>query len=541
MAVTPNTVVHFLNVPLENNYKNQIYFDNRSNQTTFMMTKRVKDTDGNPLTFSNLTYQRKDNVIRVPVHIDKMINANYVMYQNTSYTDRWFYAFITKMEYVNDGRTDVYIETDVWQTWFDRITLKKSFVEREHVTDDTIGLHTVPEGLETGEYVCNFHEMDDKLNDVKNDITYIMGATSNPTSASADDSPSGSGVYNGIYSGVRYFYFETKDDLDKALSNIAKAGKSDCITGIFMAPKFLCPYDTEYDPDGSIITNNFFYPIKDSTQPQIHSKTLVKHYNRLDGHQVKNNKLFTYPYNYLLVSNNNGSSVVYEYEHFAEGDIEFSIKSALCPGCSIRMLPKNYKGAEENDEEGINLGKYPICNYSVDMYTNWLTQNSVNMGLDYVKSGVKMVAGAGMMVVGFGAGVAGGAGLMYSGAMGIADTMAQKYEHSLVPPQARGNINCGDVVTSDSKNTFHFYKMSVKKEYAEMIDNFFEMFGYKVNTVKVPNISSRPHWNYVKTIGVNLDGQAPQEDLKKIAQMFDNGVTFWKDGNNVENYSLNNH
>ena len=539
MAVTPNTVVHFLNVPLENNYKNQIYFTSRSNQTTFMMTKRVNDTDGNPLTFSNLTYQRKDNVIRVPVHIDKMINANYVMYQNTSYTDRWFYAFITKMEYVNDGRTDVYIETDVWQTWFDKITLKESFVEREHVENDSSGLHTIPEGLETGEYICNEHLTDNKLDDVDTDLVYVIGTTSLLEDGKAEDTPAGSGVYNGIYSGVKYYTYSEVDGLDAVLQIMAENAKIDAITGIFMAPDFLAEKET------SDITGNDTQKVRQSTSPYHYTVTQTKQL-KLNGYQPKNLKLLTYPYNYLLVSNNNGGSAIYQYEHFKnQSSLQFEVKGALCPGCSIRMVPLEYKNVGENDEEGINLGKYPICNFAVDMYTNWLTQNSVNIALDYVKSGAKIVGGVASLALGglgigaLGIGVTGANPIQ--GVMGIADTLAQKYEHSLVPPQARGNLNCGDVITSDSKNTFHFYKMSIKKEYAEIIDNFFEMYGYKVNTVKVPNISKRPHWNFVKTINVNLDGQAPQDDLKKVRQMFDAGVTFWKDGNNVENYSLNNH
>ena len=42
MAFTPNTKVHLLNVPLENNYKNQIYFSSVAAQISYMNT-RIKD------------------------------------------------------------------------------------------------------------------------------------------------------------------------------------------------------------------------------------------------------------------------------------------------------------------------------------------------------------------------------------------------------------------------------------------------------------------------------------------------------------------
>lgn len=523
MAVTPNTVVHFLNVPLENNYKNQIYFDNRSNQTTFMMTKRVKDTDGNPLTFSNLTYQRKDNVIRVPIHIDKMINANYVMYQNTSYTDRWFYAFITKMEYVNDGRTDVYIETDVWQTWFDKVTLKDSFVEREHVTDDTVGLHTVPECLETGEYICNELVRDQELRD----YVYVLLVTES-TSENEGDKPLAVNMGGIFYAGGAYIC-TTMQQVVSIINLFDQQGKGEAVTAVYMLPSKITGHD--YEEEGELRYGGMSEPVTYNIE--------ISKQTKLDGYTPKNNKLRCFPYNYIEMSNNNGSSNIIQYEHFSSSNCKFEVAGVPVIGGSIKCAPLNYKGLERYQEEGIMCGKFPTLSWSSDLFTNWLTQNAVNIGLGIASSGLTALGGLAMMTTG--AGAVAGAGAVVSGGLGIANTLGQVYQQSFTPASAKGNVNGGDINTAYKMNTFYFHKMSIKKEYAKIIDNYFEMYGYKVNTVKTPSLNSRPHWNYIKTIGVNLDGQAPQEDLKRIRQMFDDGVTFWKNGNNVENYSLNNH
>ena len=103
------------------------------------------------------SYIRQDSVLRIGAHIDNLLEYNYVMYRNENYSNKWFYAFITDMEYMNDNCTSVTIKTDVWQTWQFDLTFKKCFVEREHVNDDTFGLHTVPENLEYGEYICTDH------------------------------------------------------------------------------------------------------------------------------------------------------------------------------------------------------------------------------------------------------------------------------------------------------------------------------------------------------------------------------------------------
>ena len=57
------------------------------------------------------------------------------------------------IEYVNNVTADVYYEIDSIQSWLKDITFSMCFVEREHMSDDTIGKHTVPEQVEIGSYV----------------------------------------------------------------------------------------------------------------------------------------------------------------------------------------------------------------------------------------------------------------------------------------------------------------------------------------------------------------------------------------------------
>lgn len=258
----------------------------------------------------------------------------------------------------------------------------------------------------------------------------------------------------------------------------------------------------------------------------------------LDGYTPKNRKLLTFPFNYLLVSNNSGNEIIYRYEDFytitnGEKNVvppSFVIQSCLTPSGSIRMKPFNYKGIAMNEVEGINLGKFPICSWDTDVYTNWLTQNGVNIGLNAAGSLLSIGASA---MTGNPIGVA-------SGVLGIANSVGEIYKESLVPPQAEGNINCGDVVTASGNNDFHFQCMSIKREYAEIIDGFMSMYGYKTNKVKIPNITGRSNWNYVKTINANLLGDIPQEDIQELKDIFNEGVTLWHNPETFLDYSQNN-
>ena len=139
-----------------------------------------------------------------------------------------------------------------------------------------------------------------------------------------------------------------------------------------------------------------------------------------------------------------------------------------------------------------------------------------------------------------GGGAVAGEGAVVSGAMSIANELGAVYQHSLQPNSAKGNVNGGDINVCDHKNGFYFYKMSIKEEYARIIDNYFSMFGYKINRVKVPNITGRSNWNYVKTINCNFDGDIPQTDLNIIKQMFNNGVTLWHNPSTIYDYSNSN-
>lgn len=526
MLFTPNTEVYLLNTPLENNYKNQLTFSNKVNQRNYFQNKQIKY-------IPQCTYVRKDNVMSVPFHIESIYNVNYCMYKNSNYSDKWFYAFVTNMEYKNDGTTWLTLETDVWQTWMFDVTLKPSFVEREHVADDTIGLHTTDEGLAYGEYVCN--NLRKPIQYDVDSLCYYLGTTVNPNNGNDLD---GGSIYNGIYSGVKYYRYDRADlgkevvGLNEAINKITNGKGPEAITGIFMGPKSL-GYGTNLDGDHSV----------PQTAGATNTQFSIPKTRNINGYTPKNNKLKVFPYCFLRASNNAGSNAIYKYEYFNnEGECWFEHREALTPGISARIHPLDYKGVEVNYDEGLSQGKFPICNFAVDMYTNWQTQNANNQTFDLLMGVGTMVAGAGTAVAtgATGVGIGVGASMMVSGVTQIFNTLNNDYKASLMPDQVKGNTNCGDVNTSAGINGIFMYEMSIKKEYAEIIDNFFEMYGYKVNVVKVPNITSRPSWNYIKTIDCNIDGNCPQDDLNKIRSLFDNGITFWH-GDWVEDYSKNNH
>lgn len=526
ITVNPQGLVYLCKTPLENDYKNQLTFANATAQLNYFNSKVVKS-------FDNYTYIRKDNTIKVGVNIDEIINCNYLFYQNKGFTTKYYYCFITDMTYVNENCTLITIETDVYQTWYFDINYKACFVEREHVNNDAVGLHTVPEGLETGEYIsCKLQPS-----------FYAQPETCFVVATSWDMNKSWTYINQDLPTGLYYIGVTTVQGIQDIIELHDDAGKGEAVDSVFVALKdFFYQWHTDSDITGQISTNVSF---------DYSTSTTITKVNYLGNDYIpKNNKLLTFPYSFLQVSNHSGQVVTYKWENFnllQTGDaneIRFNIKGTLTPGGSMKAFPLNYNNILNNYDDSINIGKYPIGAFTSDVYTNWLTQNGVNIAghtldakeLGYAKSTAQLLTG-GLL---FGQGDSEGGAMIGSGIRGIFDTMQENYRHSLVPDSINGNVACGDINYTLGLTNLEFKRMSIKNEYAIIIDKYFSMFGYKVNDVKIPNITGRANWNYVKTIDCNFEGDIPQEDLNKIKNMFNAGVTLWHNPTTMYDYTANN-
>lgn len=544
ISVEPQTSITLVNVPWENDYKHQRTFADATAQATYFngLTKQA---------FTNFTYQRKDGYITVGANIETIRTFNYVYYTNTGFSNKIFYAFITNMEYVGENQTRIDIETDVWQTWQFQLTYNRCFVEREHVpvSNDTVGANTFPENVETGEPICNA-VTEIGLTDTLNNKWICVATTYTPP----DMGLTGNGrVYNGIYSGTFYVLFKNATDVGEFIYVMDLLAKADAITCIFIIPKTLVDepnlqFDPYYYTDtGSGITYTWSCAIAlESDESKIIKTDTITMNATLNGYTPKNAKLKCYPYNYMYLTNNAGESLVFRYEDFVNNAPEFRTEGSLAPSGSFVTYPLNYKKIADSTsliktsysyEYGMSHGKYPICSWSSDTYINWLTQNGHNIEFNAI-SGAGLVLGGTALALS-GVGTIAGVGMIGGGVAQITQTIISGEQHALVPPKSMGS-NTGDVNFSSNNSVVRLKQMSIRSEYAQIIDNYFEMFGYKVNKLEQININTRTYWNYIKTIDCNIEGNIPNDDLLLIRKMFDNGVTLWHT-NDMYDYSKNNH
>lgn len=555
MLVVPTSRIILLKNPIEIDYDHELTFSSKQAQFNYFYNLPKIECD-------NATYQRKDNVIRFPtneqtnIDYDDLIQYNYCMYQNDKWSNKWFYAFVKNVTFDNVGMSYVEIETDVWQSWCFDITFKNSFIEREHVNDDTFGSHTLPEGLDTGEFIINDCDEFTRMDLVN---TYI--GVSRPQNGLPGSGSTGAygQTMNNLYSGLTYFMFNDNVEAGKFIKGYDRTGHGDNIVTVFVLPKGL--YDPEsldtltikYDGDERSATVETCQgkKVPDLSIPTVIIRKTIYRNTDLNGYTPKNNKCFTGEFNYLYVTNNGGTDVKYNYEDFVS-DPHFKIDGVICVGGSIKLMPTNYKKFDCYNitnryswmeyNYGISCAKYPTCSWNNDAYTNWLVQNATNFLVDDIKFGYNQFSTVPneenpSSAVNFNER---GSEILVNSIGHYLDRMALKKSYSFVPVQAKGSINCGDITLSEGAIGFWYYKMSVKYEYAKKIDDFFSMFGYKVNSVKLPNITGRTNWNYVKTVGCNIVGDIPQGDLQKIKSMFNKGVTLWHNPTTFLDYSQSN-
>lgn len=513
--------VYLLNVPLEDDMKNTLYFANSSAQKSYMDNNVIK-------TYLDVSYQRDTSTFRCPTHIDSIRNCNYMMYQNTAYSNKWFYGFIKKMTYVNDNFTDVEFEVDPLQTFMFDITVKPSFVEREHTNDDTIGHNTVPEPLEIGEYVSSGINQMFVYNIVYCyyvvAVTKLFDGATQPTPSTYPYIVDNACVPDGCY----YVAFETLDAVKQFVKFYDGNSAKDAIVAIFVAPNKCFPHAFNPSPQGYKVN---LHPSMIFSE----TETINKPAESILSYVPRNKKLLCYPFRYMQASNNAGQVTNYKYEDFANNTMDFQLRFALSCGGNGRVFPIDYKGIANNYDEGINYGKLPVGSWQNDMYTNWMTQNAINIPTSIIGS----IADTAIGIAGSNNGV-GVAGAVVGGIKGITSTVDQIYQHSLQPPQAEGNVCNGDVNFAYSMTGIILKHMSIKTEYAQIADDYMDMFGYATHRVKVPNKAHRQNWWYTKTIDANITGNVPNDYMNQIKDAYNNGITFWRNPSNFLNYSVSN-
>ena len=74
---------------------------------------------------------------------------------------------------------------------------------------------------------------------------------------------------------------------------------------------------------------------------------------------------------------------------------------------------------------------------------------------------------------------------------------------------------------------FAFARKCATVEWMQKIDQYFDLYGYQVNTCKMPNLKTRAKWNYVQLQKPCITGSVPVQGMDAIKAAFARGVRLW--------------
>ena len=536
MYIMPDTEVRLIrDCPLLPTYEHTIWFDDLQEQYDYFSSlKNIK--------FEKVSYQRHTkNTIKLTILADKIYDCNYMMFRNKAFGNKWFYAFINKIEYVSNTTSLIEYQIDVMQTWLFDYDMKQCFVAREHTMNDTIGSNLIPEKLEIGEYVVtktkNYYTTHDETGtpEYEPNAPYLTIWTTEKGNSESVKPVTTPTVVNGVPVNFYVYAIEMVDEFfNTQLQTIIDsfAEKKDSIYAMCVMPSLFF----EVDNSGVHIKRaGFKIPYYDESSVfKCAKRTLTK--------TPRNNKLYTHPYCNLVVQAG-ATANNYKYEFF-EGSPEFEIRGYFSIDCLINAIPKKYKGHNYDYTTSITLTDFPKLAWVSDFYSTWFAQNktslATNLGGDILSSVANLFLGSAVdtvnPVLGITSAISGIQGI-YNG---ITNYMSAVEHHKAIPDTVGGTMNIANGEGFTSNYTVKSYCQSITPEYIDMIDDYFDKFGYSTNLIKIPNRSGRKSWNFVKTVGCNITGGIPADDTKTICSIYDNGITFWKNGKTIGDYTQDN-
>lgn len=594
MAVVPTSgsnIRIMKGITWNRDYAHTRYFDTKEQQTSYMLTREVVEQ----MDEANIVRIEGRHYIQVKGQIDKYWNANYLMFQNTEFNSKWFYAFITKIEYIQKNLTRIYFDIDIFQTWHFDVTWKPSFVIREHRplwnSDGSPVINTVDEGLDYGSImetvsIENYVPFDDVFflvivsknvmhedSTIKGKITPVLNGSPQPLSfyvhpfrldgTSPKVSFGGDGITISNVDDVLKAIYADEDAVNNIVSlyiteHIGENNSYDGTNLSFDSSRYGIVTVTQVENPSN--PDDLFTTLYMTGVPRY--ATSAKSFgNKYTGYRsVKESKLLMSPYTSLILDDLKGNRVEFKNEYINANDLTIAVLGSVGTDNKIAYSISNYgnRGLADSQERrwasiesallNTNPNDVPII---TDLLSAYLQGNRNSLavqkssiqfnGAMNALGGVANTVGSAMQgdiggAIGSGLGVVQGAG---NAVLEIQGMEAKQKDISNIPP---------NIAKQGSNSYFDFgnnlkgvcvIKKQITPEYQKKLEDFFKMYGYKTNEVKIPNFHTRRWWNYVQTNSCNVTGNINNDDLESYKAIFNNGITLWH-MNDIQDYSFEN-
>lgn len=625
--IYPNSTIHLLeNIPLTNAYIHTVDYSDRSVQLQDFLSYNV-------LTLDNYTYIR-NNSIKIEGQIKNLYAVNYMLFKNTNFENKWFYAFVTSVEYLNNETCIITYEIDIMQTYLFDFMAMPSYVERETVAHDELFASLTDEEIEIGEYMMKDYVHPDYFDSTR--LFAIVGVSRKIS----DTDPNAFEIHNNLLYGMptleTYYLFTTAAQFVDFYNHYASNGNTEDLLEMVMFPNHFINLD-----DFATDAKGFRYlkSLDANNQPLspryafLSLNRAVKGQTAFQNYVPKNAKLYNSPFFKIVCTDLEGNSVEYSPEYFytelnaqtgnpAASDPNKMYFMLTMPVNSIpqpQVMPQFYKSKDYLYNRsyifiGSAFGQMPLL---TDTYAAWLAMNgsqlqnqfnilastkryvgqsgaqqsaiatntmlnarATNIGEQmigdsaiYARGIASAASSAGGMLTNPLGGIAGyGASLAQlsadetrrtvelsnldrssntayrqaqlagirerydneQAALAIQGLNAKITDAQTMSPSVRGMGNANITAALKTKG-ITLILTCITDEYAERIDRYLSVYGYKVNMFKDIDTKSRRYWNYIKTVNANIVNNGITTKLPHTARIgikniFDNGITFWHSG-----------
>lgn len=336
--------------------------------------------------------------VRVPYTFHTADNYNYMYIKTVDGVGntKYYYCFINDIVWEDNLNTSTIIFTlDFWNTYRDDIKFHTSFIEREHVATDSIGMHTIDEGFAPSEYLPY---STDKITGGGMIPLVAVGSNNhivrnNPLTPKEADlahvlSKSDNYGYNPLLLGPN-----SEDDEPAAiivtLTNIVKwltnANSSSAILGIYLMPK------------SEVVKARDVYIIEDLEKQTLENYHTCAQYGTgyvaetvnhatdsypvltsINGYTPKNLKCYNYPFNFLNVSNKLGNELTLKFEKSKNANkrIDLNVQKDNNINGAMYCVAFNYDGVTGNNlDYTLQSLNYPTIPFVIDSYDAYLSAN----------------------------------------------------------------------------------------------------------------------------------------------------------------------
>jgi hypothetical protein len=518
MISPPRGTVFLCKSPLSQDNEHQIQFYTSSEQQSYF-----NSLEGISLQYN---YVRNEGFIMLPIDYYTALQYNYLIFQNTYVNNKWFFCFIDSIKYINDKVTNVYIKTDVYQTYLFDIELNPSFIERRHefnldLTNHTISssdtMNTINDNVSEGDLII-WDEEPHNFGGVylvfcNADVTHLDLAN-----ATLHNFKMGNFQLPCM---VLCYKLGQENLLNADLQCLANNGVSDRINSAIFLP---CIAGNEIyfnvDEISSDIISNTLPVCSGINDTALNDflKSEISYDFTTYVNQLGCLKSLTFPYSKIVVQDmTTGQQIELQPDKFTNYQPTFEVQICVSETPSYRIIPKNYKGQAYAYSDSLVVR----CNTSLPLMNNTYAKYLMNnQDLNNLKISGATVGIAGSLATGSAMGA-------MTGFESITSVMLQEQQAQRQPNQLTA-ITDGAMERILLQNGIKILFKSMDVNHLNSALNYWKMFGYPLKRMEIPTVYSYLDYQFIKTQNANIDGSIPQNDLIEIQNIFNKGCTFWK-------------